>query len=148
MCFLANFVRCATLVVALLGAAAPGTAEEDDRWRKLPPLPGRADGVSDIALEGNTLWAMAGNTVAYWDDSQWRLPAGDKLKAGMYLATFKGGGARPLYCTQPGAGPPSGVLYQLSDGAARQVAEFQYDVPHDYPGLEVAQSGQVINWRR
>lgn len=140
---IAGRAQIATVVIALLLAAPTFGAES--RWRKLPYPPGRADYVSAIATEGNTLWAMVDSSVVHWDGEVWHKPEGAKLRGGMYLTTFQGGGRQPLYCTQPSERENVGKLYQLSDGTARLVLEFPYDASTSPPGLFLANDGRIFN---
>ncbi|HEX5105267.1 MAG TPA: PQQ-binding-like beta-propeller repeat protein [Pirellulaceae bacterium] len=128
-----------TIVLVLF--AAP--AASDDQWRKLPSLPGRADHISAIALEGDTLWATAGTAVAYWDGGAWQIPDGPKLLGGIYLSQFMGGGERPLYLTQPGETEGRGRIFRLSDGAAKAEADFEYEAAHMSPGIMATRAGFI-----
>jgi hypothetical protein len=132
------------LLVALLCVTSPIHSAED-HWRKLPYPPGRADRVSEIALEGETLWAMYPNVV-YWDGTTWRKPTGPALQGGMYLAKFLGGGSRPLYCTQPSRRDKVGRLLKLSKGTVEPVLEFAFDRPTDPPGIWVSRDGKFLNF--
>lgn len=132
------------LIAALLIVTNLALAE-DVRWLKYPLPPGRAERIRMIALEGDTVWAMANNSVFYWDGDHWERPDGPSLRGGGYLSNLIGGGDRPLYCSQPGADQGIGHLYRLSDGRAARVADFHYDRSTAQPIFHVAKSGTVLH---
>ncbi len=141
-----HFVRatvCRALIV--VGALSATTLGEESQWRKLPPLPGRTDHVGPIAVEGNTLWASGGNSVAYWTGSEWRVPADKLLKGGQYLTQFYGGGDRLLLFSQPGEKEHEGRLYRLTEGSAEYLTEFHYDGRTVPPYLGVTRAGDIYS---
>ncbi len=142
-------------------ASAPTPAAPADAlWRRLE-LP-REDpqgsavsnvrsSISDVAVEPQgSLWVMGRQGVYYWTGSQFAKPKGEPLRSGQYVANLWGGGDRPLYASQPATsstpGTPQGRLFRLQDGEATYVTDFYYDVPHDYPGIHITKTGQIINW--
>ena len=120
-------------------------AADESPWRKLPPLPGRTDYSGPIALEGDTLWATGGNSVAYWTGSDWHIPSGKLLRGGQFLTTFRGGKDRPLLLSQRGASEHVGELYRLSDGQASLLTTFHYDSASTRPSIGVTARGEVFS---
>jgi outer membrane protein assembly factor BamB len=131
------------LVAALVLPSA--LAAEESPWRKLPPLPGRTDYSGPIALEGDTLWATGGNSVAYWTGSEWRVPSGPLLKGGQYLTQFFGGRDRPLLFSQRTASDHVGELYLLRDSEVSLLTTFHYDSATVPPLLGVTARGEVFS---
>lgn len=120
----------------------------ENRWRKLPLPPGRAERINSIGLERDTLWAIAQSGLFYWDGTQWNAPTGPALRGGTYAATMIGGGDRPLYCTQAGTKDGTGLLFRLYKNTVVQIGEFPYPSRTNSPGLFVARSGLVLHIKR
>ena len=140
-----------TMCFCVSGLSAGTEADQSDelagRWEQLSLPPSRHSGVSAIGIEPEgTLWAMANNSVYYWDGNEFRQPINTKLTSGYYLAKLYGGPDRGLYATQTGEHDHTGKVYKLADGQAIYVTDFYYDVSHAHPGFYVSKSGLLFNW--
>jgi len=115
------------------------------RWEALPM--GDIERVSGMVMEpGGTIWIMAKSAVYYWNGREFRPPPTLELKSGQYLTGLYGGADRGAYASQRGVEGHQGVLYKLSDGDAKPVADFYYDESGRRPGLYVSRSGKLYNW--
>ena len=128
-------------LAATIGLLAASAGAGDDSWRKLPPLPGRSDVVTDIGLEGDTLWAIAGNTLAWWDGREWQLPAEFRLRFGKISPRFYGGGERPLLLAQRGEAENRGLIYRLTAGKIELQTEFEFT---SHPSILPTSGGLII----
>lgn len=129
----------------IVSAAA---AAEESRWRKLPLPPGRAETIRAIALEQNTLWALAHSGAFYWDGKQWNRPTGITLRGSMSATTLIGGGDRALYCTQVDHQSEICSLYRLSKEKLARVAEFPFSRLTGRPRLFIARSESLLHFMK
>lgn len=107
----------------------------------------RWPGFSDMVVDdGGLLWIMANNKVFYWTGREFREPVSGPMSSGYYLAGLYGGPDRGAYATQKGKAEHEGLLYRLSDGAAKLEGTFYFEVSHERPGLYVSRSGRIFNW--
>ncbi len=147
-------VRWNLLLVVFVLLAAVGSGDQvlsdrelSGRWEELP-LPAAEDPqLHEMAMEpGGTIWIMANGGLYYWDGSAFVPPVSGQLASGQTPTGLYGGPDRVLYATQKNDKYHWGKLYRLSDGEARYVTDYYYEMTDGRPGLYVSKTGKLYNW--
>jgi len=141
------------LVTGLSLAAFLTRAAPERYWERLPDSPALASGIRSVALDGNDgFWALTHTGIYFWNvgGKAWEL-AGPHFSRGGAESQNYGHFLRTLdrlYLLFGVAGAKASPtqVYELKDGKAKLLTEFQFMSGQPYRGLWGCQDGRLLNW--